>query len=104
MTGTPNGQGGLVNGGTWTDVPGLSHVAVTYRTWSMYEQFIAQQSYPGVNARAYIKYRQSTNINSTMKLVYGSKTYWIRGVDNYDQGNESLLLYLEELQATGGTH
>jgi SPP1 family predicted phage head-tail adaptor len=104
LTGTPNGQGGLIGGGTWTDVPDLAHVAFAYRTWNLYEQFIAQQSYPGVNARIYIRYRKSVNINSTMRFAYGTKVYYIRGVDNYDQANDALLLYLEELQATGGTH
>src|SRR6266568_4389755 len=51
LTGVSNGQGGFVGGGTWSDVPGLTNVPVTLRTWSPYERFMAQQLYPNVESR-----------------------------------------------------
>jgi head-tail adaptor len=101
LTGTPNGQGGFVGGGTWTDVAGLSNVPVAFKTWSPYEKFVAQQLYPGVTSRVYMRYRKSANITVTMRMVYGNHIYWIRGVSNYDEANAAILLYLEELQPTG---
>ncbi len=101
LTGTSNTQGGLVNGGTWTDVPGLSNVPITLRTWSPYEKFIAQQSYPGVSSRAYMRWRRSVNITAAMRVLYGNHAYWIRGVSNYDEANTDIILYLEEMQPTG---
>lgn len=101
LTGTPNGQGGFVNGGSWTDVPGLSNVPFNYKTWSPWEKYMAQQLYPGINARLVIRYRKSVNITSQMRFVYGDHIYLIRGLDNYDQANAVILLMCEELQATG---
>lgn len=101
LSGTPNGQGGFVNGGSWTDVPGLSNVPVAFKTWSPYEKFIAQQLYPGVTSRAYMRFRKSVNITPQMRLVYGNHVYLIRGVMNYDEANAAILLYLEESPAIG---
>jgi hypothetical protein len=101
LSGVSNGQGGFVNGGTWTDVPGLSNVPITFRTWSPYEKFMAQQLYPGVQSRAYMRWRRSVNITAAMRVLYGNHTYWIRGVSNYDEANTDIILYLEEYQATG---
>lgn len=101
LTGTPNGQGGFVNGGTWVDVAGLTNVPVTFRTWSPYERFMAQQLYPGVTSRVYMRYRKGINLNVTMRMVYGNHTYWIRGISNYDEANADILIYLEEMQPTG---
>jgi head-tail adaptor len=104
LIGTPDGQGGLVNGGTWTDVSGLIHVPFNYKTWTPWAQFHAQQIYPGVNARLAVRYRKSVPITPNMRLVYGSKIYVIRGMDNYDQANAVIFLYCEEHQATGSGH
>ena len=101
LTGTPNGQGGFVGGGSWVDVPGLTEVPVTLRTWSPYEKFLAQALYPGVSSRAYMRWRRDTNVSVTMRMVYGNHIYWIRGVSNYDEANTDIILYLEEWQATG---
>ncbi len=101
FTGTSNGQGGFVNGGTWTDVPGLSNVPFNIKTWSPYQVFMAQQLYPGVNVRLAIRYRKSVNITNSMRLVWGNHVYYFRGVDNYDQANAVILIYAEEVQATG---
>lgn len=101
LTGTSNGQGGFVNGGSWTDVPGLSNVPITFRTWSPYEKFMAQQLYPGVNSRGFMRWRRGTNITVTMRVTYGNHVYWIRGVSNYDEANTDIILYLEEWQPTG---
>ncbi len=100
-TGTPNGQGGFVGGGTWNDVPGLTEVPITIRTWSPWEKFMAQQEYPGVNSRAYMRWRRGINIQVMMRIMYGSHVYWIRGVSNYDEMNTDIILYLEEVQPTG---
>ncbi len=101
LTGTPNGQGGFVGGGTWNDVAGLTNVPVTLRTWSPYEKFLAQALYPGVQSRAYMRWRRGTNVSVTMRMMYGNHTYWIRGVSNYDEANTDIILYLEEWQPTG---
>lgn len=101
LTGTPNGQGGFVNGGTWSDVAGLTNVPVAFRTWSPYEKFLAQQLYPGMTSRVYMRYRKGINLTVTMRMVYGNHVYWIRGISNYDEANADILIYLEELQPTG---
>ena len=100
-TGTPDGQGGFTGGGTWVDVAGLTQVPVTFRTWSPYEKYIAQALYPGVDSRAYMRYRQGSNVSPVMRMVRGNHTYWVRGVSNYDENNQDIILYLEEWQATG---
>src|SRR5260221_12235 len=100
LTGTSNGQGGFVNGGTWTDVAGLGNVPLKLLTWSPYEKFIAQQSYPGVDSRGSMRWRR-TNITAQMRVMFGNHTYWIRGISNYDEANKDIILYLEEYQATG---
>lgn len=100
-TGTSDGQGGFTGGGTWTDVAGLSHVPIAFKTWSPYEKFLAQQLYPGVTSRAAIRYRKSVNITPQMQVVYGNHRYFIRGVMNYDEANQAILLYLEESPAIG---
>ncbi len=101
LTGTPNGQGGFVNGGDWNNVTGLTEVPITFRTWTPYEKYIAQQLYPGVTSRCYMRWRRGANIMVTMRMVYGSHIYWIRGVSNYDEANTDIILYVEELQPTG---
>jgi hypothetical protein len=101
LSGTPNGQGGFTGGGTWSDVPGLTNVPVTFRTWSPYEKFMAQQIYPSVSSRAYMRWRRGVNIAPNMRLMYGNHEYFIRGVSNYDEANTDIILYLEEVQASG---
>ncbi len=101
LTGTPNGQGGFVGGGNWVDVAGLTNVPITIRTWSPYEKFMAQQLYPGVTSRAYMRWRRGANVLVSMRAMYGSHVYWIRGVSNYDEANTDIILYLEEWQPTG---
>src|SRR5260221_12444607 len=75
LTGTPNGQGGFVNGGNWNDIAGLTEVPITFRTWSPYEKYIAQQLYPGVTSRGYIRLRRGGKILWTMRMGYGSQVY-----------------------------
>jgi len=48
-----------------------------------------------------MRWRRGANIMVTMRMVYGSHTYWIRGVSNYDEANTDIILYVEELQPTG---
>src|SRR6266568_314102 len=101
LTGVSNGQGGFVGGGTWSDVPGLTNMPVTLRTWSPYERFLAQQLYPNVESRAYMRWRRGVNVTATMRMLYGNHIYWIRGVSNYDEANTDIILYIEEWQPTG---
>ncbi len=101
LTGVSNGQGGLVNGGTWADVPGLSNVQLTFSTWTPYQKFVGQQIYPGVTSRGVMKYRRSVNITNAMRVIYGDHIYMIRGVSNFNEANTDIVLFLEELQATG---
>jgi hypothetical protein len=101
LTGVSDGQGGFQNGGTWSDVTGLTQVPITFRTWSPWERFMAQQEYPGVNSRAYMRWRRGINVKVNMRVMYGSHVYWIRSVSNYDEANTDIILYLEEVQPTG---
>ncbi len=71
LTGVSSGPG-FADGGTWTDVPGLSNVPVIFRTMMPYERVMAQQ------------------------LIYR-----IQDVGNYDENNTDIILYLEEWQPTG---
>ncbi len=96
-------SGGFTDAGTWTDVPGLSNVPVTFRTWSPYEKMQAAQDFPGVGSRAYMRWRKGTNIRSNMRLVYGNHIYRITEASNYDEANTDIILYLEEWQPTGTT-
>ncbi len=102
LTGGSSAQG-FTDGETWTDVPGLSHVPGTFRTWSPYEKVMAAQNFPGVGSRFYMRYRRSANVRSNMRLVYGNHIYRITEASNYDESNTDIILYLEEWQPTGTT-
>src|SRR5260221_1084340 len=83
LTGTPNGQGGFVNGGNWNDIAGVTQVPITFRTWSPYEKYIAQQLYPGVTSRWYMRLRRGANIIVTIRMGYAPPVYWIRCWDTF---------------------
>ncbi len=100
ITGVTTGQG-FADGGTWTDVPGLSNVPATFKTWSPFQRVMAQQLYSAVSTRAYIRWRKSINIRANMRVIYGNHIYRIADVANYDEVNTNIILYLEEWQATG---
>ena len=102
LTGGSTAQG-FLDSGTWTDVPGLSNVPVTFRTWSPYEKAMAGQDFQGVGSRAYMRWRKGVNIRSNMRLVYGNHIYRITEASNYDEANTDIVLYLEEWQPTGTT-
>ncbi len=102
ITGVSTGPG-FADGGTWTDVSGLSNVPMTFRTWSPVERVMAQQLYPGVTSRAYMRWRRGVNVTTKMRVVYGNHIYRIQGVSNYDEANTDIILYLEEWQPTGTT-
>jgi hypothetical protein len=102
LTGGSTAQG-FTDAGTWVDVPGLSNVPVTFRTWSPYEKVMAAQDFLGVGSRAYMRWRKGTNIRSNMRLVYGNHIYRITEASNYDEANTDIILYLEEWQPTGTT-
>ena len=82
----------------------LAHVPLIFRSWTPAEQFVAQQKYAGVTDRAMMRYRLSQPIVPNMRVCYGAKVYTIRGVENYDQSNSVVWLFLEELQSTGSNH
>jgi len=92
---------GFTDAGTWTDVPGLSNVPGTFKTWSPYEKLQAAQDFPGVGSRFYMRWRKGVNIRSNMRLVYGNHIYRITEASNYDEANTDIILYLEEWQPTG---
>ncbi len=102
LTGTANGMGGLVNGGTWTPVTGLQNVPAVIKSWTPWQQWVAQQRFPGVDTRMYVRYRKSVPITAAMRVQFGNHTYEIVGGPmNYDEANTDIVLYLKELQATG---
>jgi Phage head-tail joining protein len=93
---------GFTDGGNWTTVPGLGNVPGTFRTWSPYEKVMAQQDFPGVGSRFYMRWRKGVNIRSNvMRMVYGNHIYRIQEASNYDEANTDIILYLEEWQPTG---
>lgn len=97
--GASNSQGGHTP--NWVDVPGLEHVPVTFKTLSAFQQFHLQQMYAKANAQMSTRYRASTPITTAMRAVNGSHIYMIRGAENLDRANETIVLYCEELQARG---
>ena len=100
-TGVSDGQGGRVE--NWTTVEDLGNVPMEFQSMNAYMQFQAQQLYPGVNSRATMRYRKSAPVTPAMRVVSGTHIYAIRGVMNYDEADETIQLYLEELQAKGST-
>ncbi len=100
LTGGNTAQG-FTDSGTWADVPGLSNVPVTFKTWSPYEKTMAGQDFQGVGSRAYLRWRKGVNIRSNMRLVYGNHIYRITEASNYDEANTDIVLYLQEWQPTG---
>lgn len=102
LTGTPNGMGGLVNGGTWTVVAGLGNVPAVLKTFTPWQLFVAQQRFPGVTTRMYVRYRKSVPITAAMRVQFGNHIYEIVGGPmNYDEMNTDIVIWLKELQATG---
>ena len=100
LTGATSGSG-FTDGGTWTDVPGLSNVPGTFKTWSPYEKAMAGQAYQGTGSRFYMRWRRGVNIRSNMRMVYGNHIYRITEASNYDEANTDIVLYLQEWQPTG---
>jgi head-tail adaptor len=98
-TGTPNVQGGHTP--TWTTVSGLDNVPAAFRTLRASQIYHLQQLYPKANAELHIRYRASTPVTTAMRAVSGSHIYMIRGAENVNQANETIVLYCEELQAVG---
>src|SRR6266568_4178929 len=70
LTGGSTAQG-FTDAGTWADVPGLSNVPVTFRTWSPYEKMQAAQDFPGVGSRAYMRWRRGVIIRSNGQVRTG---------------------------------
>jgi head-tail adaptor len=98
--GTSDSQGGHVP--NYVDVPGLSHVPATARTMNAFQQYHYQELYAGATVRLFIRYRASTaSITPAMRAVWGNHIYMIEGAENYDQDNDTVVLYCSELQAAG---
>lgn len=94
---------GFPDNGTWTDVPGLSNVPITFRTMRPYERAMVQQLFPSIKSWAFMRWRPGVNVRSNMRLMYGNHIYRILDADNYDEANTDIILYLEEWQPTGTT-
>ncbi len=101
LTGATSGSG-FADGGNLTDVPGLSNVPGTFKTWSPYERMMAGQEYQGTGSRFYMRWRKGANIRAgVMFVVYGNHKYRILEANNYDEANTDIVLYLQEWQPTG---
>lgn len=92
-------QGGHAH--NWQVVPGLSLVPITFRTWKAYERLAYQQLYPSTTMIAIMRYRRTVAVVAGMQMVYGNHVYRVHGAENYDQDNDAVQLFLEELQPTG---
>ena len=104
-TGTPDAQGGHTP--SWTTVTGLERVPMEFVSASggrpgmgAYQKFHLNQLYPTANVQLLMRCR-SVAVISGMRAVYGNHIYQIRGAENADQRNDTVVLYCEELQATG---
>src|SRR6266700_259433 len=79
---------GFTDAGTWADVPGLSNVPGTFKTWSPYEKLQAGQEYQGTGSRFYMRWRKGVNIRAgVMFVVYGNHKYRILEANNSDEAN-----------------
>lgn len=97
--GTPDTQGGHTP--NWTTVPGLSNVPMEFMTLTALQQFHLNQLYSKATVKLKMRYRASTPVTTAMRAVDGSHIYMIRGAENLDQSNDTIVLYCEELQARG---
>src|SRR5258708_3312975 len=98
--GTDDGAGGKMNI-VWQTLPGCGLVPARIQAMNGYEQFTAQQLYPGVNTRIALRWRRSQNIDASMRVVFGTRIFNIRSIRNIDESDSDLELRCEELQAKG---
>lgn len=68
------------------------------------ETVAQQQVQSSVFATITIRYRPSINIDASMHVVYGSRTFNIRTVLPVDEARQLITLQCEELQAQGTLH
>lgn len=103
---TPNASGGASK--AWQTVPGCSSVPVqiTYPPPSKKgdEVYNQQQVRSGVYVSMTIRYRPSTNIDASMQVAYGTRTFNIRTVLPDDTNQQFITLQCEEVQGKGSLH
>lgn len=93
-TDTPDGAGGDVR--VWTPFLTLwAQVSPSTGT----EPFFAEQMYPKLTVTFTIRYRKG--ITAAMRVVYGTRLFNIRSVEETQDSRVYLKLHSEELQAKG---
>lgn len=93
---------------TWTTVPGCASVPAGIQDVPFPrkgdEDFQMLQVFASSWVIITIRFRPSTNINDTMRVQYGTKTYEVKGVKVPDESRQLIQLLCVELQATGSIH
>ena len=104
---TSDGQGGHT-AATWTTVPGCASVPAGIQTVPFPrkgdEDFQMLQVFASSWVIVTIRFRPSTNISDTMRVLYGTKTYEVKGVKVPDESRQLIQLLCVELEATGSLH
>lgn len=103
---TPDDEGGIES--SWQVVPGCESVPASMTPAPIPktgdEKFVHQQLYATRMAIFKIRYRPSTNIADTMRIVYGSRIFKVRSVSVPGEARLSIIIYAEEQQAKGSVH
>ena len=97
-TAVPDGQGGnttpyapIANSPKWAHM----------EPWKGRVMFEGQQPFAHAYERVLIRYKKTVNINTTMRVVYKSRTYLIRWVGVPGEARKVIELLCEEEQAQG---
>ena len=105
-TDTRTSSGGSTR--TWTTVSGCSSVPakIVYPTPAKKgdEVYTQGQLHSAVFATFTIRYRPSTNIDASMRVVYGARTFEVRTVFPVDELQQEITMQCEELQGAGTLH
>lgn len=103
---TANGNGGNVE--TWQVVPGCTSVPARFVYPPPAKKgdtdFVNQQRRTAEFVTITIRYRPSQNIDASMRIVYGTRTFVIRTVLPVDELQQQIDLQCEELQGKGSLH
>ena len=101
-----DGQGGQTV--TWGTVPGCASVPAQMQDVPFPrkgdEDFQMMQVFATSWVIMTIRFRPSQNINDTMRVLYGTKTYEVKGVKVPDESRALIQMLCQELEATGSTH
>ena len=93
---------------TWTTVSGCNRVPakIVYPPPAKKgdEVYTQDQLHSAVFSTITIRYRPSTNINASMRVLYGSKIAEIRTVFPVDENQQEITMQCEELQGAGTLH